>query len=267
MKTKAIQEFEKLIEIIDQLRGPDGCPWDKEQDQKSLVQYAIEESFELAEAIETQDQVAVKDELGDFLFQVVLQAKVAQDNSLFDLSEVIQNLNEKMIRRHPHVFNKEGTKSISEIWDKWEKIKTAEKSQNPNASKKIFNYPKSLPALQAANKIGVKTERYRFDWPNVERVFEKLDEEITELKEALPSKDLHHIEHEIGDVLFVVCQIARHLKIDPEQALRGCNRRFERRFSKTLQLSQMQLEDFVKLPEEKKEAFYIEAKKILKDSE
>lgn len=253
-----LQEFQTLVEIVAKLRGPDGCPWDKEQTQKSLTQYAIEEAFELAEAIETQNPQEIKEELGDFLFQVVLQAQVAQDDGSFSLLEVIKTLNEKMIRRHPHVFGDSNAKTISEIWKNWDKVKAGETSK----PKPVFSYPKNLPALQAAQKIGNKTERLKFDWQTAEEVFTKVEEEIGELRNemATSQRSLEKLEHEIGDVLFSVAQLARHLKLEPEQCLRAANRRFESRFLEVLKLSGVSLEDFPSLPLERKDELWAKAK-------
>lgn len=231
-----LRQFQSLVEIVAQLRGPDGCPWDKEQTQRTLTQYAIEEAFELADAIESGNQTEVRDELGDFLFQVILQAQVAKDEGHFDLLQVITGLNEKMIRRHPHVFSDVAVQSTEDVWKNWEKIKAAEKAKK-NQPPRIFSYPRNLPALQAAYKIGVKTERYAFDWDLPAEVFEKVKEEVRETKEALDDfttddneKTRHHLEHEIGDALFAISQLARHVDMEPEQCLREANRRFEQRF-------------------------------------
>jgi tetrapyrrole methylase family protein/MazG family protein len=255
--------FKELLGIIAKLRGPDGCPWDKEQSQKSLAQYAIEEAFELAEAIETGDQRAVVDELGDFLFQVILQAQVASDEGLFTIDDVLKNLNEKMIRRHPHVFGDLKTNSMAEIWKNWESTKLQENvASGASKPKPVFSYPRSMPALQAAQKIGLKTRNWKFDWPSAASVFEKVDEEIAELREemARPELDPHALEHEMGDVLFVCAQLARHLNLEPEQSLREANRRFEKRFSEMLRICGLNTSQFTDLTEEEKEKLWLQAK-------
>ncbi|MEZ0392191.1 MAG: nucleoside triphosphate pyrophosphohydrolase [Pseudobdellovibrionaceae bacterium] len=226
-------EFQTLVEVVARLRGPDGCPWDKEQNQQTLAPYAIEEAFELAEAIEKKDQPEIKEELGDFLFQVILQAQVAQDEGHFSLLEVIKKLNEKMIRRHPHVFGDVKADSTAEVWKNWDKLK----SQESPKAKPVFSYPKNLPALQAAQKIGSKTKRLQFDWTEVSEVFAKVQEEISELQIELDSTphSPQKLEHEIGDVLFSMAQLARHLNLEPEQCLRSANRRFEERFFRSSQ--------------------------------
>lgn len=273
--------FETLVEIVARLRGPDGCPWDKEQTQSSLTQYAIEEAHELAEAIESGRQQDVLEELGDFLFQVILQAQVAQDEGHFNLAQVVAQLNEKMIRRHPHVFSGMNLGSTEEVWKNWEKIKAGEKKTAPEpapgsspGTPAIFNYPKNLPALLAAAKIGRKTENWKFDWDTPEQVLEKVEEELRETAEALaefrktfkerpvpetPGRE--HLEHEIGDLLFATSQLARHVGLDPEATLRTANRRFERRFQNVVARAGVSKEEFAALPNERKEALWQQVKK------
>jgi len=258
-----LQEFQTLVEIVARLRGPDGCPWDKEQTQKTLTQYAIEEAYELVEAIESQDTNEIKEELGDFLFQVVLQAQVASDEKQFSLLDVIKILNEKMIRRHPHVFGDDGAKTTTEVWKNWEKLKAQEQQEKAAKPKPVFSYPRQMPALQAAQKIGGKTKRLKFDWSQASEVMEKVEEEITELKQemAKTKPDPQHLEHEIGDVLFSVAQLARHLNLEPEQCLRSANRRFEDRYNEVLKLSGRSLEDFPQVSLDEKEKLWQQAKK------
>lgn len=265
LPSNVLTEFQSLVEIVRKLRGPDGCPWDIEQTQKSLTQYAIEEAYELAEAIESEDQKNIKEELGDFLFQVVLQAQVAQDEKKFDLSEVIATLNEKMIRRHPHVFSDVKVKDSEEVLKNWEVLKSAEDKK----AKPVFSYPRSMPALQAAYKIGVKTESYKFDWDNSSQVFEKVREEFLETEKALKDSlaldsEAHRkeLEHEIGDLLFSAAQLARHVNMEPEQCLRVANNRFEKRFNKVLELSGLEKEAFAALSIDEKEELWNTAKKL-----
>lgn len=269
-----LQSFKQLVEVVAKLRGPDGCPWDKEQTQKSLTPYILEEAFELVEAIDSADQNLVKEELGDYLFQVILQAQVAQDEKLFALKDVIDGLVKKMIHRHPHVFSDVGKKNIQEVWHNWEKLKKEEKaSANTNKTvgknseekteDKIFSYPKNLPALAAAHKIGGKTKRLRFDWENASQVLEKVKEEISEVEQELVPEAIspQRIFEEIGDVLFSVAQLSRHLNVDPEASLREANRRFERRFSAVIKLSGLNMDEFTELPEAQKEDLWRAVKK------
>lgn len=265
--SEVLSQFSRLVEIVAKLRGPGGCPWDQGQTQKSLVQYAIEEAFELAEAIESKNQKATAEELGDFLFQVILQAQVAQDLGHFSLADVITVLNEKMVRRHPHVFSAgevtNKTIGLDDVWKNWERLKNEEKAAKQDNS--IFGLPIDLPALQSAYKIGVKTERYKFDWENPAQVFAKVEEESREVAEALVDMNPKELEHEIGDLLFSVAQLARHLKMEPEQCLRVANRRFEDRFRKVLELSGVHRDQFIDLPSKKKEELWAQAKAELQD--
>lgn len=260
--------FQTLVEIVQQLRGPNGCPWDKEQTQRSLTQYAIEEAHELAEAIESNNQSEIRDELGDFLFQVILQAQVAEDLGHFDLADVIESLNQKMLRRHPHVFGNDNEEDIQKIWQKWEQIKRAEKSSDKKPS--IFNLPKNLPALQSASKIGRKTANWKFDWENAQQVFDKILEEIQELREVIESntEDIEKIEHEVGDVLFSVAQLARHHNLDPEACLRVANKRFQNRFEKMLEISEcFDSNEFSVKSNKEKNDLWNQAKEQCKDQE
>lgn len=264
--------FQTLVEIVASLRGPQGCPWDKEQTDRSLTQYAIEEAFELVEAIEGGDPVEVQEELGDFLFQVILHAQVAQDEGRFELKDVVARLNEKMVRRHPHVFGEADLRNVQEVWKNWDKIKAVEKKDKPA---QIFSYPRNMPALQAAGKIGRKTEGWKFDWQTPEEVLAKVREELEEVEAALqefrekypnggvapkdPGREA--LEHEIGDLLFSTAQLSRHLGMDAEANLREANRRFENRFRKVVALSGLDKEAFSALPDARKEELWRRVKK------
>ncbi|MCF6197797.1 MAG: nucleoside triphosphate pyrophosphohydrolase [Hyphomicrobiaceae bacterium] len=225
----------RLLKIMAALRTPGtGCPWDLEQDFKSIVPYTLEEAHEVAETIEQGDMNALKTELGDLLFQVVFYARLAQEQNLFDFSDVVEAVNEKMVRRHPHVFG-EQDKALSneDIEGQWERIKAAEKEAGGQASKKsiLKGVPLTLPALSRAIKLQNKAARVGFDWPSLAPVFDKMREELHELEHEIDSQSSpERIEDEFGDVLFVVANVARHLKIDPEQALRLANNKFVRRF-------------------------------------
>lgn len=267
--------FKDLVEVVAKLRGPNGCPWDKEQNQKSLVKFILEEAFEVAEAIESESQQEICEELGDYLFQVVLQAQIAEELGAFRLKDVIESITSKMIRRHPHVFSDTQVANSDDVIKNWETIKANEKAlkeKNAQGNNRIFNYPKNLPALMAAAKIGHKTAGYAFDWHTHKQVLNKVHEEVQELNEAIEHNDRSHIEHEIGDVLFSVAQLARHLNLDPEHSLRQANRRFQNRFEHVLQSAQRNLniqnkEQFALLSDEIKEKLWAEAKKELSSSE
>lgn len=267
----SLNNFKKLLQIVSRLRGPKGCPWDKAQTNKSLTSYIIEEAYELVQAIENENRVndfEIIDELGDFLFQVILQAQVASDENRFNIDDVIKNINLKLIRRHPHVFEKKFKKTtdFKTIWKNWEKTKRLE---NPKQNK-IFNFPLALPALQIASKIGRKCQIYKFDWTTAEQVFEKVLEEIDELQLELKNKNRKNkiskekLSHEIGDVLFSVAQLARHLDLDPEQCLRSANNRFTDRFQGMLDIKKISAQEFTDLKNIEKENLWKAVKKIKK---
>ena len=228
----------RLLEIMAALRTPKtGCPWDLEQNFKSLVPYTIEEAHEVAETIEHNDLKALKSELGDLLFQVVFYARLAQEQNLFDFADVVDSINEKMVRRHPHVFgDRKGTLSHDEISGQWERIKAIEKENdegggNAETPSILDGVPLSLPALSRAIKLQNKAAHVGFDWPSLAPVFEKMREELAELEQEITQKsDKDKIEDEFGDVLFVMANVGRHLNLDPEQALRRANNKFSSRF-------------------------------------
>ncbi|NEO53576.1 MAG: nucleoside triphosphate pyrophosphohydrolase [Okeania sp. SIO3B5] len=225
--------LQELIEIVGKLRSPDGgCPWDLAQTPESLTPYIIEEAYEAVDAIKSGDKEAVIDELGDLLLQVVLQAQVASEANDFTLAEVAQSINKKMIRRHPHVFGDVKVNSTEEVKQNWEKIKAAEKGEtNDLLSTKLGRYARQLPPLMAATKISKKAAAIGFEWENIEEVWEKFHEEVGEFEEALKSEDKEHQQAEMGDILFVLVQLARWYDLNPEQALQGTNHRFLKRFA------------------------------------
>jgi len=229
-----LDNMARLLEIMAALRTPDtGCPWDLEQDFKSIVPYTLEEAHEVAEAIEQGDMEGLKSELGDLLFQVVFYARLAQEQKLFDFSDVVDTVNEKMVRRHPHVFGEQNKALSSEdIEGQWERIKATEKEKSISVKTSVLDgVPLTLPALSRALKLQNKAARVGFDWPSLAPVFDKMREELRELEYEIDSDaSPERIEDEFGDVLFVVANVARHLKIDPEQALRLANNKFVRRF-------------------------------------
>lgn len=285
-KTPAnFHKIESLVEIVADLRGPDGCPWDKEQTHESLTQYAIEETFELVESIESRGPAAnrdqkMKDELGDVLFQVVLHSQLASERGAFTLEDVIKNVSEKLVRRHPHVFGDVKVNSSDDVVKNWEEIKKLEAAANSGNAESsdsdanavpISATPNPyalkvppLPALQRAYKIGKRTEKHKFDWENIDGVMLKVEEEFDELREALDNDVDSEIEHELGDVLFSLAQLGRHLKMEPEQILRKANSRFEERFNLMVEFAGADGKDWGLLPTEEKEQYWIKAKNYLK---
>lgn len=247
-----------LVNVMQKLLAPGGCPWDREQTHKTLAPYAIEEAFELADAIENGKTEDMKEELGDFLFQVVFHAELARKEGIFTLDEVVKTVSDKLIHRHPHVFGTVEVKNSEEVLKNWDKIKQAEKK---NKAKSVFEIPVALPALQRAQKIGQKTKNLKFDWNNATEVLQKVEEEFAELKEALNSGESAHIEEELGDVFFVLAQLARHLQLEAETVARKGNQKFEKRFEKLLQLAKKKNLDFIPLPTEEKEKLWEEVKR------
>lgn len=251
---KTLNTFEAIIQVVRDLRGPGGCPWDQEQTHTTLTPYAIEEVYEMVEAIESGVDSHICEELGDVLFQVVLHAQLAEERKAFSLTDVIESITGKIVRRHPHVFSDTQVEGTAEVIKNWDEIKKQEKKNKPQKNS-VFDIPPGLPALQRASKIGEKTEKYSFDWKEPQQVLVQLKAEMAELENAIESKNAENIEHELGDVLFSAAQLARHLKTDPEAALRETNRRFIRRFEKMVASAET-LEKFTKLSAIEKEKLW-----------
>lgn len=231
---KDLSKFESLVEIMQMLRDPkSGCPWDLEQDHKSLTTHAMEEVCELIQAIENEDEENTIEELGDVLMQVLFHSQIGKENKRFDIYNVIEAINTKLVTRHPHVFGNEKSEtnklsSAKEVLVNWEKIKAKEKEGKPKDLS--FGVPIALPALQRAAKIGKKTKKLKFDWESAKHALAHVESELEELKEAWDNNDPQNLKEEMGDLLFTIAQVARHLEIDPEQALRGTNQKVENRW-------------------------------------
>lgn len=231
------QKFLDLVALVDRLRGPNGCPWDREQTFDTIKPMMLEEAYEVLEALDSGNRKEFCTELGDLLFQVVFLAQMAEAEGSFHIDDVAQKIVAKMIRRHPHVFGEAKAASSEEVLKNWEIIKRNEKADSSSEDSGVHSVLDGVPAMSAllaANKLTGKAARVGFDWPSVSEIFVKLHEEIDELREALnaqasegaPSQE---VEEELGDLLFVVVNIARFLRIDPETALRKTNRKFIRR--------------------------------------
>ena len=231
----SLQEtFVQAVEIMARLRAPNGCPWDREQTFDSIRKHTLEETYEVLDAIERKDWPGLKDELGDLFLQVLFYAEMAEEAGYFTLQEVMENLNEKLIRRHPHVFaNREGVDTAAQVVANWEQIKQQERTGSRNAREKslLDAVPRALPALVEASKLGSKAASIGFDWENAAPVFEKLQEELNELRQAMAVGRQAEQEEELGDVLFTVVNLARKLGVQSELALRGSNAKFRRRFA------------------------------------
>jgi MazG family protein len=232
-------KFEKLVEIMARLRGADGCPWDKQQDFNTLKPMLVEETYEVLEAIDNKDFDGLSEELGDLLLHIVFQAHLGKEANEFDINTVIDKICEKLVRRHPHVFGSETASSPEEVLKNWEAIKAQEKAEKlknrtPEQRSLLEGIPSKLPALHEAHQIAARAARVGFDWAHVDQVFDKLQEEVAELREALVDENddgrQERLEDELGDMMFVIVNIARFLKIDSESALKRANRKFKSRF-------------------------------------
>lgn len=221
--------FEKLVEVMNRLLAPDGCPWDVAQSHESLVPYLIEETYEVVDAIENKSPGNLKEELGDLILQVVFHAALAERKGTFSISDVNQAIVDKLIRRHPHVFGDTACANADAVTQQWDEIKAVEK-KNKNEGL-LDSVPNTLPALLQALKLTKKAAKVGFDWDKKEDILSKLNEELAELSEAFDSKNPNSIQDEAGDLLFVLVNWFRHHKIDPEAALRRSNQKFRKRFS------------------------------------
>jgi tetrapyrrole methylase family protein/MazG family protein len=220
--------FARLVEIMARLRAPGGCPWDREQTFDTIKHYLLEETYEVMDAIDAKDWPELADELGDLLLQVVFFAQMASEAGYFDVADSVRAINSKLIRRHPHVFGEAEARTAEDVVRRWDEIKAEEK---PRPKGLLAGVPRSLPALVEAQKIAAKAAGAGFDWENIDQVFDKMHEELAELEAARETSNQDEIEGEIGDLLFVIVNIARFLKVDPEQALRKTNGKFRRRFA------------------------------------
>jgi MazG family protein len=221
----------RLLEIMARLRDPErGCPWDREQTWASIAPHTIEEAYEIADAVERGDATHVRDELGDLLFQVVFQARIAEERGLFRFDDVVDAISDKLERRHPHVFGEATISSAGEQTAAWERHKAEERKGQGGAGGALDGVTLGLPALTRSSKLGQRAARVGFDWPDAAGVLEKVREELDELQGAVASGQAAHVREELGDLLFSVAQLARHLHVDPEGALRDAGGKFERRF-------------------------------------
>lgn len=256
-------EIQKLLEIMAALRNPNGgCPWDLEQDFSTIAPYTVEEAYEVADAIARDDMDDLKGELGDLLLQVVFHAQMADEAGYFDFEAVAAGINDKMVRRHPHVFGDAEAKTAGKVEGSWERIKAEERAGHEDDSA-LAGIAIALPALKRAEKLGKRAANVGFDWSDPIGPTEKVREELEEIADAVDDGDQSAVSEEIGDLLFAVANLARHLKVDPEAALAAANRKFERRFRAVEAAIQGRGERMAELPLEALEEEWV----AVKDSE
>ncbi len=263
--SRSLVALENMIEVVAKLRSPDGgCPWDLAQTPQTLIPHIIEEAYETADAIRKGDKSAIVEELGDLLLQVILQAQIASESHQFTLAEIAAGITEKLIRRHPHVFGDAEINSVEEVNENWEKIKAAEKgitAENPpTLASKMSRYASTLPPIAAAVKISQKAAEVNFDWDSVDGVWDKFHEEMAEFEHALKHEDKAAQESELGDIMFVLVQLARWYDLDASAALQGTNDRFVQRFAKVEAACDRPLSDY---PPFELEALWQQAKALL----
>src|SRR5712692_2121581 len=266
------QWFEKLVAVQARLRAPNGCPWDREQTHQTLRTYLIEEAYEVLEALESGNDAKFAEEMGDLLLQIVFHSQIAREEGRFTVAEVIREIHDKMIRRHPHVFGKTRAKDSAEVLRNWERIKAEERrsggekgdsndgGETPKESSLLDGVSHALPATLEGFQLTRKASRIGFDWQEASGVFDKMQEETEELKKALKEQDQLKMEEELGDLLFAAVNLSRFLKIDPEIALKKANAKFSRRFRAMERLARKNGREFKNLPREEMEAFWDAAK-------
>jgi len=227
----AADEFARLVEIVDCLRAPGGCPWDIAQTHQSLRAHLIEESSEVLEAIDLQDDASLCEELGDVMLQPVMHARIASEENRFTIADVLHQINEKLVRRHPHVFGDREANTAEEVLANWDAIKREEKGGAKSTfASRLDGIAGTLPALMLANKVSKKAVKAGFEWPTQSELLDKIQEELDELRQGIAAQDAQNISDEIGDLLFTVVNVARWHKVDPELALRDTVTRFKSRF-------------------------------------
>jgi len=253
--------FQRLVEIMARLRAPDGCPWDREQTFDSIKKYTLEETYEVLDAIDRRDWEDLRDELGDFLLQAVFFAQMASEEKLFDINGSLDAINEKLVRRHPHIFADGDAKTEADVKKRWDEIKAQERAGKAEKPQGLLDtVPRALPALVEAQQITSRAAGVGFDWRNPEEVLEKLNEELAEFDVARKSASQSEMEDELGDLLFVIVNLARFVKVDPEQALRRTNTKFRSRFGYIEQRLGDQNRKLSDTPVEEMEQLWQEAK-------
>jgi ATP diphosphatase len=254
-------QLRRLLDIMAALRDPDhGCPWDQQQNFATIAPYTIEEAYEVADAIGREDFAALPDELGDLLFQVVYHTRMAEEDGRFAFADVARLIADKMVRRHPHVFGDASTRDATAQTAAWEEQKRAERAARAEAGT-LAGVPVGLPALTRAAKLTARAARVGFDWPDAAAVLDKLEEEATELRAELTEADPVRLADEVGDLLFVLANLARKLNLDPETCLRQANAKFQRRFNKMEQIAEIKQLTLTEMTLEAMEAGWQEVKR------
>ncbi len=239
--------IDEFIRTIERLRAPGGCPWDREQDHRSLARFLLEESYEVVEAIHAGVPAKLREELGDLLLQIVLHAQIATENGQYNMEDIAEGINAKMISRHPHVFSDSKASTSSEVLTQWEELKQKEAKENGTEEQSIIDtVPKTLPALLKALKVSEKAVGQGFEWRDFEELWQKVESEMEELKEAVASSDINEIELELGDVLFTLVNVARWNKLNPEESLLRAIDKFRHRYRTMEQLSERPLKELTK---------------------
>jgi len=225
------EKFQQLVDLMARLRAPGGCPWDREQNFDTIKPFLLEETYEVMNAIDARNWPELADELGDLVLQAVFFSQMASEENLFRIDDALDAINQKLIRRHPHIFGDETAVTEGDVRKRWSEIKAQEKRNKGNSDDTLLgSVPRSLPALVEAQQIASRAAQTGFDWQNAGQVIDKLHEELREFEEARARGEREHLEDELGDMLFVLVNLARFVKVDPEQALRKTNAKFRRRF-------------------------------------
>jgi tetrapyrrole methylase family protein / MazG family protein len=262
--------FERLVALQKRLRAPNGCPWDREQTHSTLRTYLIEEAYEVLDALETGDDSKFAEEMGDLLLQIVFHSQIATEEGRFTISDVIREIHEKMVRRHPHVFGTKRAKDTAEVLKNWEQIKARERREKSGESEKpdcedaaslLDGVPRGLPGTLEGLQLTKKAARIGFDWRDAQGIFDKIREECAELQHVLEHQDERRTEEEVGDLLFAAVNLARFLRVDPEIALKNANTKFAQRFRAMEQLAAQSGRPLEKVPREEMESFWEAAKR------
>ena len=232
MQDETCKKLLEFLEIIRRLRAPNGCPWDREQTHESLKSYVIEEAYELIEAIDKKEDAALREELGDLFLQIALHCQIASERGVFNFADVLEKISKKMIYRHPHVFGETKVSSAQEVEVNWSKLKLAEKK----TTSVLDGIPKNLPGLLRAHRVSERASKVGFDWPDINGIFKKLEEELNEVREAYYSGNIPNLQEELGDLLFVIVNLIRRLGGNAEDVIRQTTLKFSRRFQKLEQI-------------------------------